>query len=596
MDTGPSPLDPGPRPAASLPPPHPVPYTNGDASRPCRPVWERRTLSLRLVTSSGERALDLLRGRTYTVGRLAHCDLPLRDPTVSRQHAELEAAGDALTVRDLGSTNGTFVNGRRIAAAIVHEGDGLAFGKVGFRLEAAPDEPAHASVAQELLDATIIRQLPVRAPSELPPRTGRTNLGTTALRLAGLSLAERQAMQYALLLDIAKELARSTALEPLLEKVADVIFDVMAVDRVGILTVGGEDTLQPRVWRSRGPASAPSWAVPRSVVQKAMGERVALLIENAPADVRFEGATILAHGVQSAMCAPLLSSRGCLGIVYLDNLSLIRSFSDEDLEFLSAFAGIVAVAIENSELLEQVRREAVVLSNFHRYFAPELARQIAAHEEEVQLGGRKCRVVVLFSDVRGFTTLSERLTPEDIAGVLNEHFTEMVEIVFQHGGTLDKFMGDALMALWGAPIGRADDADRAMAAAVGMQRALKRLEPQWAARGRPPLEVGIGLSVGEVFAGNIGSDRRLEYTVLGDAVNTASRLCAEAGPGEILISRELYGALARPPAVEELPPMLLKGKSQPVPVYRVRWQAPPPAPPSRAPAPDIADKLVMPAS
>jgi adenylate cyclase len=534
-------------------------------------------LSLRLVATTGERSLDLLRGRSFTVGRLAQSDLPLRDATVSRRHAELVTDGTAVTVRDLGSTNGTFVNGHRVSEAVAKEGDAVAFGKVAFELHDVPSEPARpAAAGQELLEATIIRQVPVRGPSDLPSRTtGRSTLGTTALRLAGLSLAERQAMQLALLLDIAKELARYARLEQLLEKVADVIFEVMTVDRVGILTLGPDETLQPRISRNRVAGAPTTWAVPRSVVHKAMSERMALLIENAPADVRFEGATIHSHGVQSAMCAPLLSSRGCMGIIYLDNLSLIESFSDEDLDFLSAFAGIVAVAIENSELLERVRREAVVLSNFQRYFAPELAGEIAAHEEEVQLGGAKCRVVVLFSDIRGFTALSERLSPEETASVLNEYFTAMVDIVFQHGGTLDKFMGDALMALWGAPLARPDDADRAMSAALAMQRRLRDLTPQWTARGRPRLEVGIGLSVGEVFAGNIGSARRLEYTVLGDAVNTASRLCAEAGPGEILIAEPIRAALARPPAMAGLPPMQLKGKSQPVPVYRVEWAGSP---------------------
>src|SRR5262249_17993837 len=157
------------------------------------------------------------------------------------------------------------------------------------------------------------------------------------------------------------------------------------------------------------------------------------------------------------------------------------------------------------------------LSNFQRYFAPELAEEIAALEGEIRLGGIRRQAVVLFADIRGFTALSEALSPDEIASLLNEYFTEMVEIVFEHGGALDKFMGDAMMAIWGAPLTRPDDPDRAARAAVAMQRELLRLNEQWSARGRRPLAVGIGLHAGEVFAGNIGSDRRLEYTVIGDA-------------------------------------------------------------------------------
>ncbi len=166
--------------------------------------------------------------------------------------------------------------------------------------------------------------------------------------------------------------------------------------------------------------------------------------------------------------------------------------------------------------------------------------------------------------------MSESMVPDDIATLLTEYLTEMVEIVFQHGGTLDKFMGDAIMALWGAPLEQDDDADRAMSATLDMQSVLEERNAKWAEQGRAPVKIGIGINFGEVFAGNIGSDRRLEYTVIGDAVNTASRLCSKAGPTEILMSEPFYKALKSPPDVDALEPLQLKGKAQAVPVYRVK--------------------------
>src|SRR3989475_9575139 len=157
--------------------------------------------------------------------------------------------------------------------------------------------------------------------------------------------------------------------------------------------------------------------------------------------------------------------------------------------------------------------------------------------------------------------MSETMSPDAIARLLTEYFTEMVEVVFEHGGTLDKFIGDAIMALWGAPIAHEDDADRAMQCALDQLTALESLNAKWKEAGRPELGVGIGINFGEVFAGNIGSDRRLEYTVIGDAGNTPNRPCRTAGPDEILISEPFYPRLQRPPPVEALDPSHVKGKT-----------------------------------
>jgi adenylate cyclase len=311
--------------------------------------------------------------------------------------------------------------------------------------------------------------------------------------------------------------------------------------------------------------------VPQSIARRVVEDRVAILSDNTAADERFKGKSILIQSVRSAMCTPLMGTdQKVLGILYVDNLTATHSFSDDDLKFLIAFGSLAAVAIENSQRSERLRREALVLSNFQRYFAPNLAAQIAQQEGAVQLGGQKRPVVIFFSDIRGFTPMSELMSPDAIATLLTEYFTEMVEIVFENGGTLDKFMGDAIMALWGAPIAHEDDADRAIRCALEQLAALEKLNTKWKEQGRPELGIGIGINFGEVFAANIGSDRRLEYTVIGDAVNTASRLCSSAGPNEILISEPFHRQIKNPPTVETLEPIQVKGKSKKVPVYRVK--------------------------
>ncbi len=539
---------------------------------------ERGFLAIKLVGATGSPSVLVTGGRSFLVGRSATSDLPIQDPTVSRRHAELELMGAGVRVKDLSSTNGTYLDGVRVIDALATPGSHVAFGKVDFEVVAEQLEavaPPEELLDEGVLDATILRQVPVRGRADIAAQLGEGRRGSSLLKIGGESQEDRQGRKLNLLLDIAKELSQQTEVDRLLDRIVGLTFQVMDVDRVAVMTAEDGEELVPRVWRSRVEAPAGGWKVPRTIARKAVEDRVAVLSnlseEDRPAPAENGGGA--GQRIESALCAPLLGIEGMvLGIIYLDHLGNGHSFTEEDLEFFTAFAGMAAVAIENSRLIDRVRREAVVLSNFQRYFAPDLARQIAGQEEEIQLGGAKRRAVVLFSDIRGFTSLSEKMSPDEIATLLTDYFTEMVEIVFEHGGTLDKFMGDAMMALWGAPIARADDADRAIRAAMAMQRRLVRLNDQWHAQGRPALSIGIGVNLGEVFAGNIGSARRLEYTVIGDAVNVAARLCSEAAPGEILIAEPLYSALRLRPSVSSLTPIPLRGKAQPVGVYSVDWE------------------------
>jgi adenylate cyclase len=258
-----------------------------------------------------------------------------------------------------------------------------------------------------------------------------------------------------------------------------------------------------------------------------------------------------------------------IGVLYVDSDTNRRRVDDDDLEFLVAFAGIGAVALDNLRFIERSRHEALVRGNFERFFTPMLAARIAAAPESLRLGGERREVAVLFSDIRGFTTLAARLTPVETARLLTEYFSEMADCVFRHGGTLDKFIGDEVMAQWGAPISEPDDADRALSAALDMVGALEELNASWLSQGRPQLQVGIGINFGEVFAGYLGSERRLEYTVIGDTVNTAKRMCSSAQGAEIIISGPVRERLTRPYEIVDHPALEIQSRSEPLAVFRV---------------------------
>lgn len=235
----------------------------------------------------------------------------------------------------------------------------------------------------------------------------------------------------------------------------------------------------------------------------------------------------------------------------------------------------IAVATFNGvayQYFVEGREKRKVKRLFSRYVAPDVFAQLLAHPDSARLGGQRREMSVLFSDIRGFTTVSERGEPEEIVAQLNEYFSRMVEVLFAHHGTLDKFVGDMVMALFGAPVEDLDHADHAVTAALDMVSALEELNVQWAAAGRPELDIGIGVNTGEMVVGNIGSSSIMSYTVIGDQVNLGARLESlnkEYGT-RIIISGSTRGRLKGRYDVRPLGDVVVKGKTRAVTIFEVR--------------------------
>jgi adenylate cyclase len=531
----------------------------------------------RLTSKDGDIAFELRPGTPLVLGRSLSSDLPVLDPTISRRHAELTVIGEGVDVRDLGSSNGTFVDGERVTATRLTAGGKIIFGKVLFELRELSSmliDDASAEVVRRAARAgtKIIRQVPVHDADEALELALRASgvqrvVDDTATHV---TQQERDRLKLMLLLEISKGLTRTADVDAILQKMVQFTFRLIDVDHVTILLFDDDQKLVPRIGRARSGESV-SREISPTLAQTVLDQKVAVLSDNTS-----DGSTatpisspVAGISTRTAACAPLIGGEGrVLGLLYVDSLTATSRVTDEDLDFLVSFAGIGAVALDNLRYGERIRQEAMIRGNFERFFTPHLAARIAAMPEALGPGGERRTVAVLFSDIRDFTELAARMAPDETARVLTEYFTEMVECVFSHGGTLDKFIGDAVMAQWGAPISEPDDADRAVEAALDMMRAIVRLNARWRAQGRPEIQVGIGLNYGDAFAGYMGSERRLEYTVIGDTVNTASRLCAWAEGGEILVSESLRAAFTRAHGLADRPPLTLRGKLDPVPVFR----------------------------
>lgn len=235
------------------------------------------------------------------------------------------------------------------------------------------------------------------------------------------------------------------------------------------------------------------------------------------------------------------------------------------------FAGILITLIGlAARQVQEAAERRHVTSLFGRYVAPNVVKELIKNRDLMQFGGRKQRLTMFFSDVRGFTSMSEKLPPEEVSALLNEYFSRMTQIVFRHGGTLDKFIGDALMAFFGNPIYFEDHARRAVAMALDMRNDMQELKNKWAAEGKEnSFDIGMGINTGDVIVGNLGSNDFFDYTVIGDEVNLACRLESIAARSQILISESTYREVQEYFEIRKLEPVMVKGKSHPVQIYEV---------------------------
>jgi adenylate cyclase len=378
---------------------------------------------------------------------------------------------------------------------------------------------------------------------------------------------------FQVLVQVAKVLLESDDLNTLLNVVMDIIFKYLPVERGLIILFDDEGNPIPKLTKFIEGADPHDIPISRTILNMVAQQQVALMTSNALEDARLLGGKSIAiHGIRSAMCVPLWNKQHVIGAVQVDSPIHIGRFTNEDLDLLTALANFAAVAIERAQLTEKVEEERRIRSRMERYHSPAVVEEIvrgsvAAQEEEV----KSAEVSILFADISGFTTISETKRPEEVSEFLSHFFSCAVESIFAYGGTLDKFIGDAVMAFFGAPIPQEDHADRAVLAGLMMQR----LVEEWnAAREKaglsPAVRIRVGINSGPAVVGNVGTEKRVDYTVLGSSVNIASRLeSGVAKPGQVVVSQNTLERIIGSFRTEPLGEFALKGLQQKLPVFAV---------------------------
>ena len=507
---------------------------------------------------------EIVLGTRTTIGRQPGNELLLHDREVSKSHAVIERVGEDWLFRDLGSSNGSFINGLRTGTRVLDNGDRIVLGASELVFEVpsfrAPGISSRVNVLRDPGSETSILKAFSSAEAGFLPEE----------QIHSEDLLRQDYEKLRVAMELGQQIVLEQDEEELLEKILAFAFDVLPVADNGVILLvdPASGKLQPRAVRSR--EGSESVMLSESILRRVSESRESVLTLDAGLDSRFAAsASIVVQGIRSAMAVPLLSEKGVRGVLFLDSRKRAAAFSEKDLQLLTGVAAQASLALERTALTRQIAQEAEARAHLSRFLSPALVEQARLGKLDLQKGGELTLVTILFADIRGFTAISERVGPEETVRMLNDYFELMVDTVFRHGGVLDKFIGDALMAMWGAPLGAADDVDRALACALEMQEQLESLNEARRKEDMPLVTSGIGINSGHAVVGTMGSSKRLEYTAIGDPVNLASRLCGLAGPGEIVVSLEAMGLATRGFRTEPMPPTPVKGKTQPVPLCRL---------------------------
>jgi adenylate cyclase len=535
------------------------------------------------------------------IGRNQANTICLPDHQVSRHHARITRQGNIFVIEDLQSSNGVMLQGKRLPAGVpceLRDGDEVGIGSAVFvfRLdETFPNAP--------------VPQPTIRAPQSQSPTDGsplwslQKDFGTLTVtplqeeaaqpsvalaldasaNLAALNVHEtqmHQGMHEALqrlraMCQVSMALGTITDRALLLERMVSCIFEIFpAADRLCVMMrERGNDTLVPVVARKRHEETGlrEEMSVSRAIIQEVITHKRAILSFDAIGDKRFERhASVINLSIRSMMCAPLLVGNEILGVMQVDSRSGPNLFLSEDLQILTGLSAQVAITVKNMQLYEAVQIETARRTSLQRYFSPGLVELLMSGNLSTTLGGSAYHGTILFSDIIGFTALSEALAPTDVVTRLNRYFSIMQRVIYELGGNVDKLNGDSIMAFWGVPYRKSDDERQAVLTALRMQQHLWVLNQAFEAEQQRPIHMGIGINTGEFVAGNIGSEDKIEFTLIGDTVNLAARIEELAGRYQILIAETTWQTLRNELCVVRLPPISIKGKSCPVTVYSVR--------------------------
>ena len=462
------------------------------------------------------------------------------DQRVSRMHGRIWQEQGLYWIEDLNSSRGTQLNGVEIKGRgkqQLNAGDTVQAGQTILRLE--PGDSGHfASHTNYLEQGTFL--LPEKQHAEsgvaIAKDVDATALDPLPLYCNGDTAARRLKM----VCDLPFHFATKAGLKTLLPAIVDQLVDVIPNGESWALVLRDPETdaLLLKAYHY-----VQKIYLSETLFRRAMTERKAFIWKKS-ADVDVSG-SIAQSGIAMGMYAPLLWQGEALGAICAATRNAHETFSDDDVKLLVVVGQYAAMAVATHRLQERLQRESAAQANLLRHFSPKVASHLLSRHGRLRLVGRRNEVSLLHAEIRGFTQLVRDMEPDDAVEMLNDYLNVLVPAIFAHHGTVDKILGDGVLAIFGTPEPDPKHHENAVRAAVAMQLAAATLSEARQQRGVPHRSFAVGIHCGEVVHGFVGTSDRTEFTVIGDAVNSAARYSSAASEGQILISPEVYEHVCR---------------------------------------------------
>lgn len=509
-----------------------------------------------------------LSGKKMLIGKTERCSIMLMDEKVEDRHAVFLIEEDRVFIVDLDSVTGTYVNGRRIAGrTLLKHMDQIIAGNTRF-LFLDTTYPVDSSLLEDFFDESLPD---VQADFEYKLRSDQSSINLNAPQDIAAGDSSLWNTDF---IGIIQEIVSGDSLPNLLEKLLTFLFNQFPADRGFILLLDPvTQQLAPVATRSRlSGAKKSRLAISKTLLKRAWREKESILVCDLGDIQKTE--SILFHGFTSVLVAPLIYNDKFLGVLQLDTIEHHKQLSDTDLKKMQVYSNIAALAIANARLREQLWEEEHTKNALSRYLPRKLIEQVLTGETLIPPEGTQCNVAVFFADIRGFSKMSGRLPPRDIVEILNEYYNEVSDIIFEHSGMINQFVGDEIMAIFGGPWitdPNFNPADSAIQASKEVIRQICRMNVDRHEDGKETIFVGVGVDYGQVIIGNLGSSKKFEFTAIGNTVVLANRLCSKAKESQILVSDRAMKTAIKSYVSEMMEPITAKNVKDPIIAHKVFW-------------------------